>query len=228
MTSETRARALAPGFPVALTLSAAVAFAILVGLGVWQLDRLQWKQRELAQIAERQTAAPQPIGPVLARAAEGADVSFTNVVALCQPAPPSRADVRLVTDQGDWIARVLSPCRLAGGPYDGVVADRGFLLSSRGSTTTPAVALPTPQRLTGTLFSRPDARANGLVHPAPYVLVASAEAPEPAGVAPAPYGGDAADKLQYVGAYAPTWFGLAGVLACVYAAMLWRRYHPKA
>jgi surfeit locus 1 family protein len=228
MTSEARERASAPGFPVALTLAAALAFALLVGLGVWQLDRLQWKERELARITQRQTAAAQPIGPVLAQAAKGADVSFTPVTALCGPAPPERAVVRLVTDQGDWIARVLSPCRLAGRPYDGLLVDRGFLLSSRGSTMTPDVTLPPPRSVTGVLFARPEGRAPGLAHPAPYVIVASAEAPEPAGVTPAPYNGDAAEKLQYVGAYAPTWFGLAGVLACVYAAMLWRRYHPKA
>ena len=43
---------------------------------------------------------------------------------------------------------------------------------------------------------------------------------------PAPYP-DAAGNLEYVGSYAPTWFGLAGVALSFYAAMLWRRYHPK-
>ena len=43
---------------------------------------------------------------------------------------------------------------------------------------------------------------------------------------PAPYP-DAAANLEYVGAYAPTWFGLAAVAAAIYAAMLWRRDHPK-
>ena len=66
----------------------------------------------------------------------------------------------------------------------------------------------------------------GLARPAPVVLSVEQETPPPPGVAPAPYDA-AADSLHYVGAYAPTWFGLAVALACVYAAMLWRRYHPK-
>jgi cytochrome oxidase assembly protein ShyY1 len=45
-------------------------------------------------------------------------------------------------------------------------------------------------------------------------------------VRPAPFP-DAAGNLEYVGSYAPTWFGLAGVVLAIYAAMLWRREHPK-
>ena len=40
-------------FPVLLTLFTALALGALVALGVWQLERLQWKQRLLARIAAR-------------------------------------------------------------------------------------------------------------------------------------------------------------------------------
>jgi len=221
MTSE------APRFPLGLTLAATVALAIILGLAAWQLQRLDWKHRQLARIGALQHAAPQPIGPVLTRAANGEDVSFTRVTADCAAAPPAPAAIRMTTDGGDWIARALSACVLPGLPYDGVLVDRGFLTASRGSAQTPSATLPAPAQVTGVLFAQPSLAASALRRAAPVVLVAETEIPAAPGVVPAPYAADAADKLQYVGAYAPTWFGLAGALACIYAAMLWRRYHPK-
>ena len=60
----------------------------------------------------------------------------------------------------------------------------------------------------------------------PLVLVVEQETPAAPGVAPAPPPPGAPDDLQYVGEYTLTWFGLAGVVACFYAALLWRRYRP--
>jgi surfeit locus 1 family protein len=214
-----------PRFPVGLTLAAAVVFAICVGLGVWQLQRAAWKARELARIAALKAAPPVPIGPVLARAAVGADASFTRVAADCAggsaPTP-----YRLTTDNNDWIARAQATCRLVGEPYDGVVVDRGVLAGSRGATSAPTTVLPAPAHVEGVLYRTSAATPAGLTHAAPYVLVAERETPAPRGVTPTPYP-DAAGNLEYAGAYAPTWFGLAGALAAIYAAMLWRRQHPK-
>ncbi|MGH6971426.1 MAG: SURF1 family protein, partial [Caulobacteraceae bacterium] len=173
-----------------------------------------------------QGAPAQAIGPVLARAAAGRDVSFTPVVARCAPEPPSPASLRMTTDHGQWVARVLAPCRLADGSYDGVVVDRGFLASSRGQTNPKTAVLPAPATVWGELFPGPARNAEGLARPAPYVLSAARESPPAPGVDPAPYPVNASN-LQYVGAYAPTWFGLAAVLVGIYAAALWRRYHPK-
>jgi surfeit locus 1 family protein len=217
----------APRLPIGLTLAAAVALAVLLGLGLWQLQRLDWKHRELARIAALQHAPPQPIAPVLTRAARGEDVSFTRVTADCAPAPAAPAVVHMTTDNGDWIARMFGACRLPGPDYDGVMVDRGFLAASRGSTATPTLALPAPAQVTGVLFEQAGPTSSVLRRPAPVVLVAESEVPAAPGVVPAPYAADAADRLHYAGAYAPTWFGLAGALACIYAAMIWRRYHPK-
>jgi surfeit locus 1 family protein len=106
-----------------------------------------------------------------------------------------------------------------------VLVDRGFLTASRGATSVPGVVLPAPGHVEGVLY-RSVRPAPGLARPAPYILVAERETPAPPGVTPAPYP-DAAGNLEYVGAYAPTWFGLAGVVLAIYAAMLWRREHPK-
>jgi len=211
-------------FPLGLTLAALVVFAVCCGLGTWQLQRAAWKAQALKRIAALEHAPPQPIGPVLARAAKGEDVTFTRVTAACAPGPPETA-FRMNTDNGDWIARALGVCRLAG-PYDGVVVDRGFLTASRGSTTPPTARLPAPAAVVGVLFPLGKIQTPGLARAAPVILVAETETPPAPGVAPAPYASGAADNLQYVGAYATTWFGLAGVVAAIYAAMLWRRTHP--
>jgi len=222
MTSERR------GFPVVLSIATLAVLMVLLGLGAWQLQRLAWKTRELRKIERLQSAAPQPIGPVLAQAAAGADVELARVAVRCLPAPPAPARLRMTTDAGAWIARALSGCRIAGGPYAGVLADRGFLAASRGMTAPTAPVLPAPAALTGVLF-RP-APIDGPVPAgfAPYLLSVETERPPAPGVTPAPYDVRSGDSLQYVGAYAPTWFGLAGVLVCVYAALLWRRLHPRA
>src|SRR5579872_868710 len=126
-------------FPIGLTLAAAVVFAACVALGVWQLQRLAWKQHELARIAALSAAPAQSIGPVLARAARGEDVSFTRVVADCAATPPARQPVKMVADNGQWIARLLGACPVTGSPYDGLAVDRGFLTRTRGSTETPVI-----------------------------------------------------------------------------------------
>ena len=216
-----------PRFPFVLTLLAAVAFTIMVGLGVWQLQRAAWKDRELARITALQHAAPVPIAPVLARAAAGEDVTFTRVAADCAPAAPAPVVAKMTVADGDWVARVSSPCAVAAPPYDGVMVDRGFLDASHGHADPPTTSLPAPAHVTGVLFPRTTRAAPSLQHPALVILAVETETPAAPGVTTAPYPGVAAEQLQYVGSYWITWFGLAGALCAIYAAVLWRRYHPK-
>lgn len=220
------------GFPWLLTLATAIVIAICAALGVWQVQRAAWKSVELKRIEALKSAPPAPIAAVMR---PGADASLRRVVAVCLPGAPGAAMPRMTTDSGEWITRAMSFCRFSGTAYEGVWVDRGFVESSRGDTAPPNVTLPPPVKVIGVLSHvRGDCfESDGcaywfanLVRSAPYVLVAESESPAAPGVKPAPYP-DAADNLQYVGEYAPTWFGLAGVAACVYAAMLWRRYRPR-
>src|SRR5690242_5424349 len=70
-------------FPVCLTIATALALAILIGLGVWQLQRLKWKEGLLAYVAQLQTAKAQPLEVPLRALARGADVEFTRVSVVC-------------------------------------------------------------------------------------------------------------------------------------------------
>src|SRR3954464_16026968 len=70
------------GFPVGLTIATAIGVAILIALGVWQVQRLHWKEGLLAHIAALQSAKAVELGPVLDAQAKGRDVDFTRVQAM--------------------------------------------------------------------------------------------------------------------------------------------------
>ena len=72
-----------PRFPVGLTIATAIAFAILIGLGVWQLQRLKWKEALLAHVAELEMSKAQALEFPLAALARGADVEYTRVSIVC-------------------------------------------------------------------------------------------------------------------------------------------------
>ena len=44
-------------------IAAAVAFAVLMALGVWQLERRTWKENLIATLAERMSVSPSPVPP---------------------------------------------------------------------------------------------------------------------------------------------------------------------
>ncbi len=60
-------------------LASAVGIAILVTLGFWQLDRLQWKEGLLAQLGANATAEPVSLADVEAMQAKGRNVEFVKV-----------------------------------------------------------------------------------------------------------------------------------------------------
>ena len=65
-----------------------LAFALLVGLGVWQLQRKAWKEHLLARIAALQAAPPEPLSVVLNRVKDGGELDFVRVVAPCAALGP--------------------------------------------------------------------------------------------------------------------------------------------
>jgi surfeit locus 1 family protein len=232
------------GFPVGLTIATAIALAILVGLGVWQLQRLKWKEALLAHVAALQSAPARPIEPVLDATAKGRDVDFTRVRADCPGlgSAPYLQLYGLKDGQSGW--RLISACEVASLRYRTVLVDRGFVadtISARPPVTPGARA---PLEITGVLRT-PDrasfvapanqpaanrwftrdiaamAQALGAPAPAPVMLFAETSSnPEWKALIPAPLPTEIPNRhLEY----ALTWFGLAAALAAVYAAVLFRR-----
>ena len=234
----------AGGLPLGLTLATALALALLIGLGVWQLQRLKWKEGVLAHVAALQSARAAPAEPVLDALARGRDVDFTRVRLTCPglAAAPFLQLYGLHEGQAGW--RLISACEVAGVRYRTLLVDRGFVADTAAARPRVDPAVRTPVVLTGVLrapdkasfmtpankpeanrwFSRDIpamARALGAAQPAPVTLFAETSSnPELAALVPAPLPTSIPNRhLEY----ALTWFGLAAALAGVYAAVLLRR-----
>ena len=229
-------------FPIGLTIAVAIALAILIGLGTWQVQRLHWKEGLLARIAALQAAPAQPVGPVLDKVAKGGDADFTRVKAIC-PGLAKAPFVELYTlRDGQAGVRLMSACRVAGSAYDNILVDRGYVADTTSARPPVDPADTAPVELLGVLrqpeagnrFSPPNtpqrwyvrdvpgmAAALKAPRPAPLVIMAeTATNPDWKGLVPAPIPADIPNRhLEY----ALTWYGLAAALLGVYAAMLFRR-----
>ncbi len=228
-----------------LTVAVLVALCVLVSLGVWQLQRLAWKENLISQIEARQRAAPISLADVIARRSSGDDVAFTKVRVRGQflhhyerffYAPDAKLgpgfDIYtpfVVTDPGGLI-----------------VVNRGFVpdaLKAQGSRLQGQVA--GEQEITGVIrlpgrkgFFTPDndsqnnlwfwrdftamTKTSETVSAGQKIeLFIDAEAPAPGGW---PRGGvpEIAISNRHFG-YALTWFGLAATLLGVYGVLAWGR-----
>jgi surfeit locus 1 family protein len=230
------------GFPVGLTIAAAIGLAILIALGVWQVQRLKWKEALLAHVAALKSAPAQQIGPVLDRLADGADVGFTRVRVTCPGLAAARFLELYALKDGQAGSRLVSACPVNASRYRTVLVDRGFVADTVSARPAVDPADRAPIELVGVLrlpdkrnpfmprntaqrwFSRDVpamARALQAPQPAPVFLMAETSTnPDWKALVPAPLPGEIPNRhLEY----ALTWFGLAGALACVYAAMLFKR-----
>ena len=230
------------GFPVGLTIAAAVAFAILIGLGVWQLQRLKWKEALLAHVAALEAARPRAIEPVLDGLSQGREVSFTRVTLNCPGL--ATAPFLEVYDlrEGQAGQRLISACAVQSARYRSVLVDRGYVADTVTARPPVVAASVAPVTITGVLrpaehgnFATPknkpdrwyirDVRAMSAVlkapAPAPIILFAETSSnPEFKALVPAPLPVEIPNRHFE---YALTWFGLAGGLAGVYSAVLFKR-----
>ena len=62
-----------------LTALMLAALAVLIGLGVWQLQRLQWKEGLIARIETRTKGDPITLKQAIAKAREGRNPSYYRV-----------------------------------------------------------------------------------------------------------------------------------------------------
>jgi len=210
-----------------LSLCVLSAFIVLIGLGVWQVRRLQWKQDLIAQAEAARAAAPVPLRTVLSGAR--APRPFTRVAGACLADGPSAAAPLYALENGQIAWRALSLCRLPDG--GAVLLDRGVLRGSVGQVAAPAgVALVPPAEFSGVL--RPlsgqvreaaaPLRAKEIGGAFPFYVSLERETPPAPGLEP---GARPVELSNNHLGYAVTWFGLAAGLLGVYAAMLRR---PRA
>ena len=231
---------------VVLTISMLVMGAFLVGLGIWQLERLQWKLGLLKEIADRTTAAPvapppEADWPRLTR--DGLEYRHWQVSGTFDHAKEIRSFTNLPDAKGQFRGVgywVLTPLIRSDGST--VLVNRGFVPeNAKDPASRQAGQIAGPVTITGlarwtedrNLFTPADdpaagnwftrdiagiAKAEGLTRVAPFFIDADASAP--GGL---PEGGETIlafpnNHLQY----ALTWFGLALGLVGVYIAFVLR------
>ena len=220
-------------FPILLTLVTAAALAVLVSLGVWQLQRLAWKEDLIARIEAARTMDPEPLDEALARA----DPEFARVTLTCRGLDRAPYVSLQTLVEGQAGVRLVSLCS----DEVPILVDRGFVgeaISSRPSQaggSMPVVILgvlrrgepanaftPEPQGphvfvrdigLMADLLGADGARRD--------VMVVAETSSNPEWRALSPEALPTGLSNSHLG-YAITWFGLALALAGVYAAMLAR------
>ncbi|WP_029908710.1 SURF1 family protein [Caulobacter sp. UNC358MFTsu5.1] len=239
-------------FPIGLTIATLIAFAILCGLGTWQVKRLHWKEGLLKRIEALKTAPAQPLDVVLKAHRAPKDLEWTRVTTTCRPEggfsfpiPP-----RYALRDGEIVWRAMDTCRPQGPNGPVFLVDRGYIEASSGAMTAPAFASAPPVQLTGILRT---AAMPKMAMPSQAEIEKAAPPPSPKAE-----GADAVvDEIIITGQrfepmmivvehetpaapgltpaplpaeisnrhleYALTWFGLAVTLLFIYAAMLWRK-----
>lgn len=220
MTTSTRRRMILP------LLFGLIGAAVLAGLGLWQLDRLAWKEAALADIAARIVA--DPVGLPASPDPEGdrylpvtADGRFTG----------ESLDVLVSRREIGAGVRVIAVFETAGRR---VLVDRGFVREAeravpRGADVTTVTGnlhwpdevdsfTPTPDATTGLWFARDVPAMAAALNAEPLLVVA--RAPTAPGIEPMPVDTSGIPN-NHLG-YAVQWFGLAVVWLGMTAYLLWR------
>lgn len=214
-----------------LTALWAAVTLVLLGLGVWQVQRLAWKN-EL--IARAEAAVRQPASDLPAELGDPAGLAFRRVRVAGSYVAGRAVALGLEKRDGRVGARLLVPFRLEDGRT--VLVDRGFVREERlrevlaapppagrrvlegvlrpaggGSWATPGPDLSVPRWYTAD--TEAIGRHSGLALE-PLVLVL--ERPEDDGQSPAEPGPVAIELPNPHLGYAVTWFGLAAALLVFY------------
>lgn len=215
------------------------ALAVLLGLGTWQLQRLEWKTGLIATIEARRAAPAAPL-PAALDADRRMAWEFTRVALSGRFRHDGEMSVLAQTRNGRAGRRIVAPFEVDGG--GAVLVDRGWAPDG-GAVERPAGPVALEGLLRGPPAGnpfRPDdrpgdgvwyrvdpaamARAAGLPPRGFYVQAAGAAAP---GRYPVPGGPALALRNDHLG-YALTWYGLAAALAAVAVAFRRRRARGAA
>lgn len=224
----------------------AVALAVLLALGTWQVQRLAWKQELIATIDARIASEPRSLNDMVARLTMTGDVDYWPI-SLGGVFRHEGERHFFATHNGQSGYFVHTPLELDDGRF--ILVNRGFVPFDRKDPATRAQGQVEGWQVVKGLarslvpekpsFIVPDndpdknvfywkdlkamAASSGVGAPEDYLLffVDANDAPNPGGL---PIGGTTMvdlpnNHLQY----AITWYGLALALAGVVAAWLWRQ-----
>jgi surfeit locus 1 family protein len=226
-------------------LATVIVFALLIGLGLWQLDRKTWKESLITSLNERLVMQPGELPPAsIWPQLSAQDSEFRRVRFRAEFLPARDAYVYVagsalrddIRAPGYFVFR---PARLPDGRI--VVVNRGFVPLTHTEQSPPGTEdiagyLRWPEKEssftptdpnTETWFIRDQramAAARGWGEVAPFYI--DQEAPIPTSGLPRPASLRVNLRNDHLG-YALTWFGLAATLIGVFAAWAISRRHQK-
>lgn len=232
-----------------LTAVTLLGLVVLVGLGLWQLQRLEWKEAVIARIEARTERKPVPLERAIEMADELGNPSYIPVHAEGRFHHARERYLYAISLDGEPGWHVITPLETVDGNV--VLVDRGFVPEGlRDPKTRKQGQVQEVVEVTGLIRSPeaqslfipdndPDANQwftrdlaamsrsmfpGGTVQVAPFFLEAD-ETEVPGGW---PKGGQTRLKITNNHLqYALTWFGLAICLAAVYGVYVWGAYREK-
>jgi surfeit locus 1 family protein len=234
---------------VNLTIATLLGLALLIGLGVWQLQRLQWKEALIAQVAARTERKPMPLDNAIALAKKDHDLTYTPVIAEGRYHHTLERYLYAMSPEGEPGWHVITPLETVKGTM--LLVDRGFVPDALRDPATrkqgevsnvvtvtglvrpseqPNIFVPDNEPKKNQWFSR-DLQAmsrsmfpGGTVQVAPFFLEAKA------GEVPGGWPKGGQTRLTFPNnhlQYAITWFGLAVCLMVIYGVFVWGAYRGK-
>lgn len=226
-----------------LSIAVAVSFAVLVGLGVWQLQRMAWKADLLARLDAASQLSPVALPTPPADGLEFRRVSATGSfrhdaemhlfgTADGQPGwrivtPFTLADgATVLVIRGFVPDRLKQPATRRDGQVEGEVEITGRLRGSEAGGMFVPDNVPRDNKwyrrdLAEMIRTLPRASREKAY---PYFIELEAAAHEAVWPKPVPIAAAQLHNRHFQ--YALTWFGLAGVLLAVYGAVCLRRRKP--
>ena len=232
-----------------LTAATLAGLAVLIGLGVWQLQRLEWKEGLIARIEARTERKPVSLERAIEMSERQGNLSYLPVRAEGRFHHKRERYLYAISLDGEPGWHVITPLETVDGTV--VLVDRGIVPDKlRDPKTRPQGQIQEVVSVTGLIRTpeKPslfipdnDPKANqwfsrdlgamarsmfpgGTVQVAPFFLEAVA------GVVPGgwPKGGQTRLRLTNNHLqYALTWFGLAACLIAVYGFYVWGAYREK-
>ena len=216
-----------------MTIACAILFVLLCGLGVWQLERLQWKLALIATVNDHMKAAPVTLDRILAMPTD--DAQYRRVTLQGHFDHTKEAYVFTTDASGAPVYHVLTPFQTDTGKT--LMVDRGAVPKEKLDPASRAAGNVTGQTAITGVWRAPD--APGVFTPAPDlaqrvwyardlagiaradqvklsepVVIEAGPAPNPGGL---PRGGQTVVSFRNEHlSYAVTWFGLAAMLVGVW------------
>jgi surfeit locus 1 family protein len=217
-------------FPLVLGVAGC---AVLISLGMWQVERLAWKQGVLSEINTRLTATP---APLTLDVTEAADV-YTRVTFTGTPTG-EELHVLVSGTQAGTGYRVISKLET---PLGAILVDQG-LLSLDNKAAAPLISAmqvtgtllwpddqndqtPTPDMTANIWFARNIATMSATLGTLPLLVVATQTLPPDPRLTPLPVNTATIKNDHWE--YAVTWFLLAAVWAIMTLYLIMRTLRPK-